>query len=56
MTQRKDAEAFSPFTKRDPLFAQALKEAYKKGVKVTAFCSQVTLKEIILDRKVPLLL
>ncbi len=54
--QRKDAEAFSPFTKRDPLFAQALKEAYKRGVKVVAFRSLVTLKEIILDREVPVLL
>ncbi|OEG00183.1 hypothetical protein BHF71_06090 [Vulcanibacillus modesticaldus] len=48
--QRNDAEIFSPCKDRDPEFANLLKEAYKKGVKLHICLTNVTENEMYFDK------
>ena len=51
--QRPDALAFSPHHRADPAFAQALGRAKVRGVGVYAFTCQVGLREIAIEREIP---
>lgn len=51
--QREDARLFSPNEPVDPRFAQALRMAYDRGLKVFAFNCRVTEEEITLKDRIP---
>lgn len=51
--QRSDAVSFCPHAALDPVFAQELREAAAKGVKIRAFRCRVSSAAITLDREVP---
>lgn len=54
--QRDDAEAFTPNREMDPDFADAIKLAYKVGVEIYAYICSVSLKEIKLKQKIPVII
>jgi len=53
--QREDALNFSPNRKTDPEFSKALEEFYRRGHTVKAFLCKVSLKEIKVDREIPVI-
>ena len=53
LIQRADADAFRPNGGTDPRFAEALREAAEQGVEVYAYNSNVTLRGVSVDRRVP---
>lgn len=51
--QRENVKVFSPCEKLDPLYAKTLKEAHKKGVKISAYQVHLTNEEVHLtDQKI----
>ena len=54
--QREDVDAFRPNDTADPVFGQALREAYDSGVEVYAYRCRVTPRQITLSDEVPVLL
>ncbi|MHC1591229.1 MAG: DNA/RNA nuclease SfsA [Candidatus Helarchaeales archaeon] len=54
--QREDANDFAPNDETDPEFGTALREAAKNGVEILAYTCKYSVKEIELDKKVPVLL
>ena len=56
VVQRDDAVAFAPHDVADPVFGKALRQAHEAGVEVYAYGCQVSLREIILAGKLPVLL
>lgn len=54
--QMKGVSCFSPNADTHPEFAEALKEAKAKGVKILAFDSIVTPREVVLDQNIDVLL
>lgn len=56
VVQRDDARMFSPNDQADPLFGRALREAAAGGVMIRAFVCRVSLREIRLDREIPVYL
>ncbi|WP_414470070.1 DNA/RNA nuclease SfsA [Methanobacterium sp. ACI-7] len=46
-----DAKCFYPYLEMDPLFSNALKEAYNAGVKIVAYSFKSSLKEDVLEIK-----
>jgi len=53
VVQREDATAFGPQWERDPVFARALVEAAKAGVKVLAYSAEVQKDHIRLLKELP---
>lgn len=51
--QRNDATRFSPHVRADPLFAAALIEASRRGVAIHAYACDVTHRQVIIERNVP---
>lgn len=56
VVQRMDAEGFSPNDETDPDFGEVLREASSKGVKVCAYNCRVSLEEIRLLSRLPIVL
>jgi sugar fermentation stimulation protein A len=56
LIQRSDVHRMRANSETDPEFAKNLSKAYKKGVEVYAYRSQITLNEVILGEKVPVIL
>jgi sugar fermentation stimulation protein A len=53
LVQRCDATAFAPNEDADPEFGEALRRAFKAGVRVCAMSCRVTAKGVWLDRSLP---
>lgn len=53
VVQRPDVTEFSPNDKTDPAFGLALREAHKAGVGIYSYRCQVTLKEIRIEKEIP---
>ncbi|MDO8636032.1 MAG: DNA/RNA nuclease SfsA [Dehalococcoidia bacterium] len=53
VVQRPDVTEFSPNDKTDPAFGLALREAHKAGVGIYAYRCMVTLKEIRIEKEIP---
>lgn len=51
--QRPDVQSFAPQVARDPMFAQALRDAHTAGVEIYAYRCHLTLHEITLGAPVP---
>jgi len=56
LIQRPDAVSLRPNDLTDPVFGLNLREAFKKGVEVYAYNSEVTLEGVSIKQKVPMLL
>ena len=56
VVQRHDAKSFKPNHATDPTFAETLLEAYQHGVEVYAHKAHVSLEEITISERVPILL
>ncbi|MFC3053312.1 DNA/RNA nuclease SfsA [Kordiimonas pumila] len=54
LVQRSDCTLFAPATEIDPVYASALREAYKAGVEVLCYQCSLTPSEIVIDKVVPL--
>ncbi len=54
--QRDDAKSFTPNRDMDFQFADAVKEAYQKGVEFYAYICNVTLNEIEIKEKIPFII
>lgn len=54
--QREDADTFTPNRIMDPKFADAIKEAHSKGVEIYAYTCSVSLKEIRMEQKIPVII
>ncbi|MCG8540376.1 MAG: DNA/RNA nuclease SfsA [Clostridia bacterium] len=54
--QRDDAKSFTPNRDMDSQFADAVKEAYHKGVEFYAYICNVTLNEIEIKEKIPFII
>lgn len=54
--QRNDAREFRANVEMDPEFTESLKQALENGVEIYAYLSDVTLKGITLQRKIPVAL
>ena len=54
--QRDDAKSFTPNRDMDSQFADAVKEAYQKGVEFYAYICNVTLNEIEIKEKIPFII
>jgi sugar fermentation stimulation protein A len=54
--QRDDAQRFTPNTKMDPNFAKAIAVANQNGVEVYAYTCFVSLEEIYINRRIPVIL
>lgn len=55
IVQRPDADMLRPQWDRDPAFAEALEEAERAGVLLTAYNADITLSEATLRRRIPVL-
>jgi len=53
VVQRPDVTGFSPNDKTDPAFGLALREAHKAGVGIYAYRCTVTLREIRIEKEIP---
>jgi len=51
--QRNDAHTFSPNDDIDPLFGQVLRRAKREGISLLAYACKVSLEEITIARKIP---
>ncbi len=51
--QRSDAEEFKPMWARDPAFGNALKMAHQSGVDVRCITTNISLKEMIYSKEIP---
>lgn len=56
IVQREDGIYFSPYDTMDKAFSNTLREAREKGVEVYAYNCQVTIRNIILNKKIPVIL
>ncbi|MDH5201209.1 MAG: DNA/RNA nuclease SfsA [Candidatus Bathyarchaeota archaeon] len=56
LIQRPDAVSLRPNDLTDPVFGLNLREAFKKGVEVHAYNSEVTLEGVSIKQRVPVLL
>lgn len=56
VVQMKNVKSFSPNCETDPAFAEALKAAAEKGVKIFAFDCRVTENEMIIEDEIPVML
>jgi sugar fermentation stimulation protein A len=56
VVQRGDAEAFAPHDESDPRFGEMLREVVRDGVEAYAYNCQVSLEEVVLDGRVPVML
>ncbi|WP_432665299.1 DNA/RNA nuclease SfsA [Wukongibacter baidiensis] len=54
--QRDDAKAFTPNRDMDPEFADAIKLAHEAGVEIYAYICSVSLKEIRIKDKIPVII
>jgi sugar fermentation stimulation protein A len=54
LIQRPDVKTFRPNFETDPVFAENLKEAHKKGVEVYAYSSRVDFEGVFLGDRVPI--
>ena len=51
--QREDATLFKPADDVDPVYAETLREAHKKGVEIIVYDAKVTLEEVLLGKPIP---
>lgn len=56
VVQRHDATGFSPNDATDPAFGKALREAQAEGVGIYAYGCRVSLREIVIESELPVLL
>lgn len=56
LVQRMDALSFSPADTIDPAYAGELRKAARNGVELLAYDVRITLEEIVLRKKVPIVL
>ena len=56
VVQRPDAHSLSPHDESDPEFGAALREAVSLGVEASAYSCHVSWKEIVLEKRIPVLL
>ncbi len=52
--QRTDAQSFAPAKEIDPRYAELLKEAYDKGLRISPYTCQISPEEITLQTQKPL--
>lgn len=56
LVQMEDIKYFTPNKLMDPQFAKALKHAYDSGVEVFSYDCRVSENEVVLNRKIPVIL
>ncbi len=56
IVQREDAKSLSPYDESDPEFGVVLREAVASGVEAYAYTCRVSRSEIVLARRIPVLL
>ncbi|MBU0484340.1 MAG: DNA/RNA nuclease SfsA [Proteobacteria bacterium] len=54
--QREDTDCFTPARQIDPLYAEILGQVYKQGVEILAYQAQVSPEQIMIVRKLPIVI